>query len=43
MGVMPVTGVTLSFLSYGGSSIVTNMIALGIVLNVGMRRMKIKF
>ena len=43
MGVMPVTGVTLSFLSYGGSSMVTNMIALGIVLNVGMRRMKIMF
>ncbi len=43
MGVMPVTGVTLPFLSYGGSSLVTNMIAIGIVLNIGMRRHKIKF
>ncbi|WP_202976427.1 rod shape-determining protein RodA [Anaerophilus nitritogenes] len=43
MGVMPVTGVTLPFLSYGGSSLMTNMIAIGIVLNIGMRRQKINF
>ncbi len=43
MGIMPVTGVTLPFMSYGGSSLITSMIALGLVLNVSMRRQKIKF
>ncbi|QZY56607.1 rod shape-determining protein RodA [Crassaminicella profunda] len=43
MGVMPVTGVTLPFLSYGGSSLLTNMVAIGIILNIGMRRQKINF
>jgi len=38
IGLMPVTGVTLPFLSYGGSSIITSMIAIGLVLNVYMRR-----
>ena len=40
IGVMPVTGVTLPFLSYGGSSIITSMIAIGLVLNVYLRRKK---
>lgn len=43
MGVMPVTGITLPFISYGGSSMLTNMIALGLVLNVGMRHHTINF
>jgi rod shape determining protein RodA len=38
MGIMPVTGIPLPFLSYGGSSTVTCFIALGLVLNVHMRR-----
>lgn len=43
MGIMPVTGITLPFLSYGGSSIISNMIAIGIVLDVGMRSKSINF
>ncbi len=43
MGVMPVTGITLPFISYGGSSIVTNMVSLALVLNIGMRSKLINF
>jgi len=43
MGVMPVTGVTLPFLSYGGSSLITSLLAIGLVLNVYMRRMRGSF
>ena len=43
MGIMPVTGITLPFLSYGGSSILSNMAAFGIVLDVGMRSKSINF
>ncbi|SFC47638.1 rod shape-determining protein RodA [Clostridium uliginosum] len=43
IGIMPIAGITLPFMSYGGSSIITNFIYLGLVLNVGMRRNKINF
>ena len=34
VGIIPVTGVTLPFLSYGGSSLLINMISMGILLNI---------
>lgn len=38
MGIMPVTGIPLPFVSYGGSSAMTSFIGIGIAINVHMRR-----
>lgn len=38
MGIMPITGIPLPFVSYGGSSTIAEFAAIGIVLNVHMRR-----
>lgn len=43
MGIMPVTGITLPFLSYGGSSIISNMISLGFVYNIAIKNREIQF
>lgn len=40
LGVMPITGIPLPFISYGGSNLLTNMIAFGLVINVSMRRQR---
>jgi len=41
MGIMPVTGIPLCFMSYGGSALITDFIALGLVLSVYQRRKKL--
>jgi rod shape determining protein RodA len=37
VGLMPVTGITLPLISHGGSSLITTAVALGLLLNVGLR------
>ncbi len=34
IGIMPVTGITLPFISYGGTSLLINMIAMGLVMSI---------
>ncbi|MCD8036586.1 MAG: rod shape-determining protein RodA, partial [Clostridiales bacterium] len=42
-GIMPNTGMSLPFVSYGGSSLWTNMASIGLVLNIGLRRSRTLF
>ncbi|MDI9567677.1 MAG: rod shape-determining protein RodA [bacterium] len=43
IGIMPVTGIPLPLFSYGGSSLLSTLLGIGLLLNVGMRRQKILF
>ena len=43
MGLLPITGVPLLFVSYGGSSLITSYILLGILLNISGKRQKTIF
>ena len=43
IGIMPITGIPLPFLSYGGSSMLTNLLAVGLLLNINLRREKVLF
>jgi rod shape determining protein RodA len=38
MGIMPITGIPLPFMSYGGSALIAQFASIGLVLNVAMRR-----
>lgn len=40
MGLLPITGVPLLFVSYGGSSMITSFMSIGILLNISGRRKK---
>jgi rod shape determining protein RodA len=42
MGLMPVVGVPLPFISYGGSSVLTTAIGIGLLMNISMRRFMIE-
>ncbi len=43
IGLMPITGIPLPFVSYGGSSLVSNFICIGLLLNISSRRQKAIF
>lgn len=42
-GIMPITGIPLPLLSYGGSAMLANLMAMGILLNINLRRQKLMF
>ena len=43
LGIMPVTGVPLPLVSYGGTSMFASLIGIGLLLSIHMRRHKISF
>ncbi|HHV26443.1 rod shape-determining protein RodA [Anaerosalibacter bizertensis] len=43
IGLMPITGIPLPFISYGGTFLLVNMICIGIALSVGMKKEGLKF
>jgi len=43
IGLMPITGIPLPFLSYGGSAMLSNLMAVGLVLGINIRGRKIVF
>ena len=43
VGIMPITGIPLPFISYGGSSLITCFMAVGVLLNIHLQRYKMRF
>ena len=41
LGIMPITGIPIPFVSYGGSSAISSFVGIGLVLNVHMRRYQV--
>jgi rod shape determining protein RodA len=43
MGIAPVTGIPLPFVSYGGTALIVSLIAIGLLESVALRRKKLQF
>ena len=41
LGIMPITGIPIPFVSYGGSSSISSFVGIGLVLNIHMRRYQV--
>ncbi|MEO9262550.1 MAG: FtsW/RodA/SpoVE family cell cycle protein, partial [Candidatus Baltobacteraceae bacterium] len=41
--IMPITGIPLPFMSYGGSAVLTDFAAIGVLLNIDLQRDKLEF
>ena len=39
-GLLPITGITLPFISYGGSSLLSYMLAMGLIFNISNENMR---
>jgi cell division protein FtsW (lipid II flippase) len=42
LGLFPVVGIPLPFISYGGSALLTNFICVGLAINISMGRYKLE-
>ncbi len=43
VGIMPVTGIPLPFISYGGTSLLVSLVAIGLLESIAVRRKKLQF
>ena len=43
VGIMPITGIPLPFMSYGGSALLMNLLCVGLLMNIYLRRKKLMF
>ncbi len=43
IGIMPITGIPLPFMSYGGSALITDFLAVGILINIALQKDRLVF
>jgi rod shape determining protein RodA len=43
IGIMPITGIPLPFMSYGGSALISDFLAAGILINIALQKDRLVF